>query len=200
MADGSDVYAAVISVVIGLALAASCGFRVFVPLLVASIAAKTGVVSLADSFAWVGSWPAIVALSVATFAEVVAYYIPWFDNVLDTASVPTAAVAGTLASLALFGDLPPGLAWSLAAVGGGGSAGAISLGTAVVRGATSTVTVGTTNWLVSTGEWVTSTIASVLAIVVPVVAALFLMVVLGLLGWLVLRRRKRGRHRAAART
>ena len=69
-----------LSICVGVGLSAACGFRVFVPLLGLSIAAKLGMVHLGASFAWAGSTTAIVAFGVATVAEIAAYYIPWVDR------------------------------------------------------------------------------------------------------------------------
>lgn len=84
------------AVAIGIGLAASAGFRVFVPMLVAAIAAKTGVLPLNESFLWLSSWTAIAILGTATVVEILAYYIPVVDNLLDTISTPLAIGAGTL--------------------------------------------------------------------------------------------------------
>ncbi len=73
-----------LSIVLGVALAAATGFRVFLPMLIVSGAAYTGHLHLDDSFAWLGSPPALIMLSVAAFAEVLAYYIPVVDNLLDS--------------------------------------------------------------------------------------------------------------------
>src|SRR2546422_646974 len=65
-----------LSVALGIGLAAACGFRVFVPLLFVSIAAKAGKLTLVSSFQWMGSDAAMIAFSVATAIEIAAYYIP----------------------------------------------------------------------------------------------------------------------------
>ena len=57
-----------LAVLTGLAMSAACGFRVSVPPLVACLAALTGHLTLPAQFAWLGSWPALVALSVAAVA------------------------------------------------------------------------------------------------------------------------------------
>ena len=44
-----------VSIALGIGLAAAVGFRVFLPLLVASIAAYTGHLHLDANFAWLGS-------------------------------------------------------------------------------------------------------------------------------------------------
>jgi hypothetical protein len=65
-----------VSVALGVGLAAATGLRVFLPLLVASVAAYTGHLPLAESFAWLATPPALILLSVATLVEILAYYIP----------------------------------------------------------------------------------------------------------------------------
>ena len=72
----------VLAVIVGLGLAASCGFRVFVPLLVTSAAAIAGYLELAEGFEWISTWTAFAAFAIAAFLEIAAYYIPWLDNLL----------------------------------------------------------------------------------------------------------------------
>ena len=146
-----------LSVLVGLALAAACGFRVFVPFLVVSIASASGHLDLAPGFEWIGTTPALVSFAVATALEIAAYYIPWLDNLLDTIATPA--------------DVSPLLRWTLAVVVGGGVAGTIQVATASVRGGSAVTTGGIANPAVSTGELGGSVITSILAIVVPVVAA-----------------------------
>jgi hypothetical protein len=115
----------VLSVLVGVGLSAACGFRVFVPLLVISIASKTAHLSLAPGFDWMGSWPALVAFSLATALEITAYYVPWLDNLMDSIATPAAIVAGVIATAACIGDMSPFLKWTLAVIAGGGAAGAV---------------------------------------------------------------------------
>jgi hypothetical protein len=44
-------------------------------------------------------------LSVAALAEILAYYIPIIDNLLDTLATPAALVAGTVVSAAVMTDV-----------------------------------------------------------------------------------------------
>src|SRR2546425_4190452 len=123
-----------LSVCVGIGLSAACGFRVFVPLVVMSIAALTGHLTLARGFEWVGSYPALVAFSVATCVEIAGYYVPWVDNLLDTIATPAAIIAGTLMTASLVTDLSPFLKWTLAIIaGGGGAAGGPEKTTATSR-------------------------------------------------------------------
>src|SRR5687768_14594844 len=107
-----------LSLGIGLGLSAACGFRIFVPLLVMSIAANAGELQLASSFSWIRSTEALVALSVATALEVGAYYIPWLDNFLDTVTTPAAVVAGSIVTASMITDMSPLLKWGLAIIAG----------------------------------------------------------------------------------
>ncbi len=167
----------VVSVAMGLGLAAACGFRVFVPLLVMSIASYSGYLELGSGFEWIGSLPALVTFGTATVLEIAAYYIPWVDNALDTISGPAAVVAGTIVAASTIGDVDPFLKWSLAIIGGGGLAGIVKGSTTMVRGASTVTTAGFANFIVSTLELGGSFLMAVLAVVVPLVA-LALVVVL----------------------
>src|SRR5215471_18263038 len=93
-------------VVLGIALAAATGFRVFLPMLIVSAAAYTGHLSLDNSFAWLGTRSALAMLSVAAVAEILAYYIPVIDNLLDSLATPAAFIAGTVVSAAVMTDVP----------------------------------------------------------------------------------------------
>jgi hypothetical protein len=121
-----------------------------------------------------GTWPAIIAFSVATVAEIAGYYIPWIDNLLDSVATPAAVVAGSIATASMAGDVSPFIRWSLAIIAGGGSAGLIQGSSVIVRGASSATTGGLGNPVVSTLELVAAVVGTILAIVLPILAiALF---------------------------
>ncbi|MFZ5829020.1 MAG: DUF4126 domain-containing protein [Planctomycetota bacterium] len=166
-----------IAVLIGLGLAASCGFRVFVPMLVAAVAARLGYLSTSEGFAWLSSDAAILAFSLATLLEIAAYYIPWLDNLLDTIASPVAVIAGILLFAATVGEIDPLLRWSLAVVAGGGAAAVVQGGTVLTRAASSATTGGLANFVVTTVETVAGFLFSALSIVVPVVAVVLLIAI-----------------------
>jgi hypothetical protein len=161
-----------LSIGIGLGLSAACGFRVFVPLLVASIAAQSGYLSLAAGFEWVGTQPALYAFATATLLEILAYYIPWLDNALDAIATPAAVLAGMLVGAAVFTDLPPLLKWSLAIIAGGAAAGMVQGATGLLRLKSTALSGGLANPVLSTLEVVGSFVMAVVAVMVPVVALL----------------------------
>jgi hypothetical protein len=160
----------VVSIALGIGLAAAVGFRVFVPLLVASVAAYTGHLHLDENFAWLGSLTAITMLGVAAVVEVLAYYVPVVDNLLDTITTPLALVAGTVVSAAVITDVPPLVRWSTAIIAGGGVAGITQGVTTLLRAKSSAFTGGAGNPVVSTMEMIASVVVAALAILAPVVA------------------------------
>jgi hypothetical protein len=165
-----------LSILLGLGLAAACGFRVFVPLLIMSIASRAGAghLVLGQGFAWIGSTAALVTFSVATLLEIAGYYIPWVDNLLDAVATPTAIVAGIVVTASAVTDVDPFLRWTLAILGGGGTAAAFQGITATARTVSSFTTGGLGNPLVATIEAGSSALLSVLAIVMPFLAILLI--------------------------
>jgi hypothetical protein len=166
-----------IAIIVGICLAASCGFRVFVPLLVAGVAAQAGYLHLNASFDWLASWPAIIAFGVAAVVEIGAFYIPWLDNLLDTIATPAAAVAGMILFAALAIDIDPFLRWSLAIIAGGGSAAVVQGGTVLTRLTSTGATGGVANLIVSTFETIASFIFPLLTLVLPILTFTLLLVV-----------------------
>ena len=166
------------SVALGIGLSAACGLRVFAPFAVMSAATLAGQLTLAPGFAWIGSYEALVVFSVATLLEILSYYIPWVDNVLDTIAIPTAVVAGALATAAVLTDMSPLMRWTLAAIAGGGTAGIIQMGTTWVRGLSTVTTGGLGNFVVATGEWMGSLTTAILAVLFPLLVVLFLLLLI----------------------
>ena len=178
------------SLALGMGLSASCGFRVFVPPLLLSVAGVAGYYTPADEFAWMSSWAALTLFATATLVEITAYYIPWLDNLLDTIASPAAVFAGVLATASVLGDLPPALQWALAAVLGGGSAGLVQAGTVILRSTSSLTTGGIGNPVVATIENLLSITTTLLALVIPFVVATLVLVICGLVWWRIVRARK----------
>ena len=73
-------------------------------MLVMSIAAYSGHLHLSNGFDWLGTVPALVMLAVAAVLEIVAYYIPGVDNVLDALATPAALIAGTVVVAAVMAE------------------------------------------------------------------------------------------------
>jgi hypothetical protein len=171
-----------LSIALGIGLAAATGLRLFLPMLVVSVAAYSGHLPLSDHFAWLASPAALVLLSVAALIEILAYYVPGLDNLLDTLATPAAFVAGTIISAAVFTDLSPMVKWAAAIIAGGGIAGLTQTTTAVLR-AKSTMFTGTLgNPVIATAEMGGSLLISLMALAAPLLT-LIVIVALLWLGW-----------------
>jgi Domain of unknown function (DUF4126) len=172
-----------LSIVLGIALAAATGFRVFLPMLIVSGAAYTGHLSLDNSFGWLATPSALIMLSVAALVEISAYYIPVVDNLLDSVATPAAFVAGMVVSAAVMTDVPPMVKWTAAVVAGGGIAGLTQGVTAMIRGHSTVLTGGLGNPVIATAELGGAMLLSFLALAAP--AAAIALVILFL--WLAIR-------------
>jgi len=180
-----------LSIVLGVALAPATGFRVFLPMLIVSGAAYTGHLHLDDSFAWLGTPSALIMLSVAAVAEVLAYYIPVVDNLLDTLATPAAFVAGTIVSAAVMIDAPPMVKWTAAVIAGGGIAGLTQGMTGILRAHSTVLTGGLGNPIIATAELGAAALISFLALAAPTIA-IALVVVFLVVALRLVRRRFRG--------
>ena len=160
------------AVLVGIGLSAACGFRVFVPLLGASLAAYLGYLQLSPEFSWLGSTPALLALALATVLEIGAYSVPVIDHLMDTVATPAAVIAGTLLMASLLGEASPFLRWSLAVIAGGGAAGLVQTGSVLARGSTTVLTGGLGNLAIALLELGGAVGMTLLALFAPVLGTL----------------------------
>jgi Domain of unknown function (DUF4126) len=155
-------------IAVGIGLSAACGFRVFVPLLVTNLATLTGHFHLAPGFEWIGSDYATIAFGTATLVEILAYYIPWLDHIMDLIASPAAIIAGMVVTASVVMNISPSLRWTLAIIAGGGAAAIVQGVTVALRTKSSVLTAGAGNVLASSAELAGSIMTTFLAIVVPV--------------------------------
>ena len=160
----------IISAFIGIGLAAATGFRVFMPMFAVSLASYLGWIPMNESFEWLAGLPTLITTGIAMVAEILAYYIPFIDHLLDTISVPLATIAGSVMFASQFADIGTFPQWALALIAGGGTAAAISSGFAGTRAASTATTGGLGNSVVATTETAGAGIMSFLALAAPVIA------------------------------
>jgi hypothetical protein len=158
-----------LSVVLGIGLAAATGFRVFLPMLIMSGAAYTGHLQLDNSFAWLATPSALTMLGVAAVAEILAYYVPGVDNLLDALATPA--------------DLPPIVKWTAAVIAGGGVAGLTQGVTAMLRAKSTILTGGLGNSVIATAELGGALLFSLLTLAAPLAALALVILFL----WLAIR-------------
>ena len=152
------------------------------PLLMMNVASLTGHLHLSPGFEWIESYYSSIAFGTATLLEVLAYYIPWLDHLLDLITSPAAILAGIIATASMVMDISPFLKWTLALIAGGGAAAIVQGVTVTMRTKSSALTAGAGNVFVSSLELVGSIITALLAVIVPIVclvliALLFLFVI-----------------------
>jgi hypothetical protein len=193
-----EVFAILLSAIMAIGLAAACGFRVFVPLLVVALAARAELIELSPGFAWIASTPALVCVALATALEIGAYYVPWLDNTLDAVATPASIVAGIVVAAAVMVDVDPWLRWSTAAIAGGGAAALVQLPTVALRALSSAGTGGVGNPILSSAEAAASAAVASTAALAPLALPVVLVGIALPAGLWVRSRRRRSAPAGAA--
>ena len=175
-----EVVQILLSLSLGLGLAAACGFRVFIPPLMMGVGSRLDLYSLEGSFVWVDDTWAIAIFTVATLLEIGGYFIPWIDNLLDTVATPAAIIGGIfVTSASLEGELDPSAQWTLSVIAGGGVSGVIQLGTVATRAVSTGTTGGLANPVISLIE----AVASILCILISLFLVAIIPIVIFFLIW-----------------
>ena len=175
-----DVVQILISLSLGLGLAAACGFRVFIPPLMMGVGSRLDLYKLEGSFVWVDDTWAIAIFAVATLLEIGGYFIPWIDNLLDAVATPAAIIGGIfVTSASLEGELDPSAQWTLSVIAGGSVSGVIQLGTVATRAISTGTTGGLANPIISLLE----AVASILCILISLFLVAIIPIVIIFLIW-----------------
>ena len=187
---------------IGLALSATCGFRVFVPLLAVCLSTRAEsadgepLVELAENFNWLASDPVLVVFLVAAIFEIAGYYLPIIDNFLDALATPAAAIAGSLITAAFLTGMEPWLQWLLGIIAGGGIAGAVQSTTDVARTGSTITTGGLGNPIVASIETGYSFLGSFLAVLAAPFALAIILILFFVGIYIYIHRRREGKVKA----
>lgn len=171
----------IIPVLLGIGLSAACGLRVFLPLFLVSLCGYMGKVSLNESFVWLTQLPALITFGIASIVEVVAYFIPFIDHLLDAVTIPSSVIAGITLFASFFPESEPLIKWVLAIIAGGGTAGLVSTATSLTRLKSTALTAGLGNPIISIAETAGSVLVSLLTILFPVFVILIIIVLFYLL-------------------
>jgi hypothetical protein len=175
---------------LAIALAASAGFRAWLPLLLAGGLARLGVLDLGPSFAFLSSNKALILFGVATLVELVGDKVPAVDHALDAIGTPLRPAAGALLAASVLGTVwDPLTALALGTAVGAPSALVPHAAKTALRAASTTLTGGIANPLLSVLEDVLSVATFILAVLVPAVVVLLLLFTLFFV-WRLLRRRR----------
>ncbi|CAM4018925.1 DUF4126 domain-containing protein [Smaragdicoccus niigatensis] len=184
----------VLPLFLGVGLAAACGFRAFLPLLLLSAAVHFDLAGLSvnHSFAWIGSTNALVALSIAAAVELLADVIPYVDNLVSLIGNVTGPVAGAVAAGSVFASADPSTAAIAGIIVGAPTALAFSATQTGVRAVSTATTGGIANPFISVIESTLTFFMALLAILLPILIPIMLA---GLLyvAWRLIRRLRRRR-------
>lgn len=188
----ADLLALLAAGILGVALAASCGMRTFLPLFVVGVVGRlTGWVDIGDDFDWVTSTPALVAFGTGAVLEMAGDKIPWIDNFLNAIQTPARTLAGALIYASVAVDMPLWVLAILALILGGGTALAVHTARMGLRLGSTAVTGGSANPVLSLLEdlgCLLSTLLSLAAFTFALVVAAAALVLLYITGREVFRR------------
>jgi hypothetical protein len=166
------------SLAMGIGLAACAGLRAWLPLLLAGLLARAGVLELGPSFRFIASNQALILFGVATAVEMLADKIPAVDHTLDALSTVLRPAAGSLLAASVLWSVPdPLTALALGVAGGAPTALVPHAAKSALRAASTAFTGGLANPLLSLLEDLAAVLVFVFAIVLPVVVALVILLV-----------------------
>ena len=191
-----DLFSAILG---GFGLAAPAGLNAWLPLLITGLAARFQLfgVTLASPFNILSETWVLIVLGVLLTIEIFADKIPAVDTINDiihTFIRPTAGGILFAAQSGVVGGIDPTAGFILGML----SAGSVHAVKAISRPIITATTGGLGNPIVSMVEDIVAVGATFLALVVPIVAGLFLAVILAVVVWVVWRWRQRRKRRRAA--
>lgn len=162
----ADLLALLAATVLGVALAASCGLRTFLPLFILGVVGRvTGWVDIGEEFNWVTSTPALVAFGTGAFVEMAGDKVPWLDNFLNAIATPVRTLAGALIYASVAVDMPLWVLAILALILGGGVALAVHAARSGLRLGSTATTGGAANPVLSLLEDIGCAVSTVLSLV-----------------------------------
>ncbi|MDP6856761.1 MAG: DUF4126 domain-containing protein [Candidatus Thalassarchaeaceae archaeon] len=174
------------AVSLGLGLAAASGFRVFIPPFLYGLSLRFDMLPISLPMTGLSEWMAsdfgLIILGAAMLIEILGYYIPWIDNLLDTIASPAAILAGVLMMSSTLSDSNPMVQWGFSIIAGGGVSGTVQIGTVATRAVSTATTGGLANPVVSTVEAGACLICTILALLLPIIALLLVIVLVGYSG------------------
>ncbi|HWG55195.1 MAG TPA: DUF4126 domain-containing protein [Gaiellaceae bacterium] len=178
------------SILAAFGLSGAAGLNPWLPLFGSALLARLDLVDLAAPFDELATTPGLIVLALLTIADFVGDKIPVVDHVLHAAGAAVAPASGAILFAGQSGA-ETGLPTLAAVVLGALTAGSVHAGRAAVRPVATASTAGLGNPVVSLVEDVASAALAVAAFVVPAVAVLLLVLLLGALLWVRRRFRRR---------
>lgn len=182
-----------LSIFLGVTLAAAAGFRAFLPLFLLGLLERYQLLapfSLGQSFEWLSSNHALIVLGTATFLEILADKIPAVDSGLDAVMTFVRPGAGALSVIAILSPQDPVVAYVSGLIFATGATLPVHLGKSMLRLGSHATTAGAGSPVLSAAEDLSSGAAVVLAVLIPISAIVIGLCCLLFVLW-IWRRRKR---------
>jgi hypothetical protein len=180
------------SLAMGIGLAACAGLRAWLPLLLAGLLARGGVLELGPAFRFIASNEALILFGVATVVEMIGDKVPAVDHALDAISTVLRPAAGSLLVASVMWKIPdPLTALALGVAVGAPTSLVPHAAKSALRAASTAFTGGLGNPVLSLLEDLAAVLLFVFAIVVPIALALTILLVAGLVARRLARRRVR---------
>lgn len=197
MLDQPQALQLAVQVMMGVSLAACAGLRAWMPLLAVGTLGRLGVIALNPSFHFLQSAPALVVFGVATAVELLGDKVIAVDHLLDAAGTFIRPAAGAVLVAAALSRTDPLVATVAGVIVGGAAALTVHTGKAVVRAKSTSTALfhgGVGNAALSMVEDGASAAGIALAVLVPLVAFLLSLALIGFAALMVYLFWKAGRH------
>jgi hypothetical protein len=179
-------------------LSAATGLNAYLPLLIVGLLARfTDLVTLSAPWNTLENPWVLGVLFILLVVETVADKVPAVDSVNDVIQTVVRPTAGAIL-FAASGNVISEMSPVIAMICGILAAGSVHAVKATVRPAITATTAGIANPVVSVMEDVVSGTTALVAILAPALAALFVFVVAGMVGWFLIRRHRRRQSHAQA--
>lgn len=180
---------------VGVGLSAASGFRIFMPFFILSIYSFLGIDILNSGLFIFSSNSFLIIFLILSVAEVILYYNPWIDNLLDLITTPASIFSGTILTYVLMSDTEIFIRLPVSIIIGGGAALNIQLLTVKARSLTSVFTSGFGNQIVSTIENISSFFIAVLMLNYPSAGILLTIIIIIMIYVLIIKRGYRKENR-----
>lgn len=170
----------IIPVCAGIALSVSAGFRAFVPPLIMGLVLRffPDYIVIDERFAFFTQTPVLVALGVATFAEILSDKIPFFDSFMNFIEYPIKLVVTAVMVFAITPENSPWLYTLFSLILAEGSVTIVHAGKSGLRATSTFVSAGFVNPLISLAEDFLAVIIGLAAIVVPLLSLLAILLII----------------------
>jgi hypothetical protein len=175
-------------------LSGAAGLNAWIPLLAVGLLSRAGQLELADGYDWLASTPGLSALGVLFALDFVGDKVPAVDSLLHAVGTIVHPAAGAIVFAGpteIPTDVPSIVLFAL----GASVAGSLHATRATMRPVSTTLTAGAGNPLLSLGEDIGSAVLSVVAVFAPILGAVGLLALVGVvvMWWRRIRRSRRRR-------